>query len=98
MQQGELSPLLYNVYTDDLNHHLQATGVGCYVGGAWINSLSYADDTVLLAPTVTALQTLLEVCRAYAGPHDIVYNESSMYAGSPNVITGLVLNNSQARK
>ena len=33
-QEGQLSPLLYNVYTDDLNHHLQATGVGCYVGGA----------------------------------------------------------------
>ena len=29
---------------------------------------------VLLAPTITALQTLLDVCRAYAGPHDIVYN------------------------
>ena len=29
---------------------------------------------VLLAPMVTALQTLLEICRAYAGPHDIVYN------------------------
>ena len=29
---------------------------------------------VLLAPTVTALQTLLEVCRAYAGPHDTVCN------------------------
>ena len=27
-----------------------------------------------LAPTVTAVQTLMEVCRAYAGPHDIVYN------------------------
>ena len=72
--RGQLSPLLYDVYTDDLNHHLQATGVGCYVGGAWVNSLSYADDMVLLAPTVTAIQTLLEVCRAYAGPHDIVYN------------------------
>ena len=71
-QGGQLSPLLYNVYTDDLNHHLHATGVGCYVGGVWVNSLSYADDMVLLAPTVTALQTLLEVCRAYAGPHDIV--------------------------
>ena len=45
-----------------------------YVGDAWVNSLSYADDFVLLAPTVTALQTLLEVCRSYAGPHDIVYN------------------------
>ena len=73
-QGGQLSILLYNVYTDDLNHHLQAAGVGCYVGGACLNSQSYADDKVLLAPTVTALQTLLEVCRTYAGPHDIVYN------------------------
>ena len=69
-----MSPLLHNVYTDDLDHRLQATCVGCYVGGAWVNSLSYADDMVSLVPTVTALQTLLEVCRAYAGPHDIVYN------------------------
>ena len=70
-----MSPLLYNVNTNDLNHHLQAAGVGCYVdvGGAWVNSLSYADDMVLLAPTVTALQTLLEVCHAYARPRDIVY-------------------------
>ena len=44
------------------------------MGGAWVNSLSYSDDMVLLAPTVTALQTQLEVCRADAGPHDIVYN------------------------
>ena len=74
MQGGPLSPLLYNAYTDDLNHYLQATGVGCYLGGAGVNSLSYADDMVLLAPKVTALQTLLEVCHAYAVPHDIVYN------------------------
>ena len=36
-QGGQLSPFLYNVYTDDLNHHLQATGVRCNVGGAWVN-------------------------------------------------------------
>ena len=39
---------------------------------------------VLLAPTVTALQTLLGVCHAYAGPHDIVYNTTKTvctYAG-----------------
>ena len=58
-QEGQFSQLLYNEYTDDLNHHLHATGVGCYVAGAWINSPSYADDMILLAPTVTALQTLL---------------------------------------
>ena len=62
------------IHTDDLNHHLQATGVGCYVGDAWVNSLIYADNIVLLATTVTALQTLLEVCSAFAGAHDIVYS------------------------
>ena len=41
---GQLSPLLYNVQTDDQNHHFQATSVGCYVGGTWVNSLSYAED------------------------------------------------------
>ena len=74
MQGGQLTPLLYNVYADDLFPHLQATGLGCYVGGAWIDSLTYADDIVLLAPMATALQTLLEICRAYAVPRDIVYN------------------------
>ena len=38
MQEGLLSSLLYNVHTDDLNHHLQETGVGCFVGDAWENS------------------------------------------------------------
>ena len=34
------------------------------------------DDVVLLAPTVTALQKLLEVYRSCAGPHDIVQNST----------------------
>ena len=67
--------ITYNsIQYNAINYHLQATVVGCNVGGAWVNSLSYADDMVLLAPTVTALQTLLEVCHTYAGPHDIVHN------------------------
>ena len=56
---------LRNVYTYDLNHHLQATGVGCCVGGSWVNSLRYADDMVLLAPKgstwmVALIQTFLK--------------------------------------
>ena len=71
---GQLSPLLYYVCTDNLSYHLQAADVGCYVIGTWVNSLSYGDDMVLLAPTVIAFRILLEVCRAYAVPHDIIYN------------------------
>ena len=43
---------------------------------ARVNSLSHADDMVLLnfPDCITALQTLLKVCRAYAGPNDIACN------------------------
>ena len=49
------------------------------MGGAWVYSMSYADDMVLRVPTVTALRTLLEVCGEYALPHDIVYNTTKQY-------------------
>ena len=54
--------------------------VGCYVEGAWINSLSYANDMVLIAPAVTALQTFLEVCRAYAGLMTLYTTQRKQYA------------------
>lgn len=73
-QGGQLSPLLYNVYTDDLNYKLENTRVGCYVSGTCVNSISYADDMVLVAPTLSALQKLVDTCNIYAAPHDIIYN------------------------
>ena len=48
--KGDSYPLSCTMYiqiTDDLNYPLKATGVACYVQGAWVNSLSYADDMVL---------------------------------------------------
>ena len=33
---------------------------------------------MLIAPTITALQPLLKACRAYAVPHDIVYNTTKI--------------------
>ena len=73
-QGGQLSPLLYNVYTDDLNYLLSGENVGCYVADCCANNISYADDMVLLAPTLSAMQRLLDICNSFAGPHDIVYN------------------------
>ena len=65
--------IIYKLYRY-LNHYLLATGVGCYIWGAWANSLSYVDDVVLLVTMVTALHPLLEVCGAFPLPHDIVYH------------------------
>ena len=75
-QGGLLSPLLYNIYIDELNDRLAQAGVGCSIGGQNINVLSYADDMVIMAPTVTALQVLLDICVDFANGHDIVYNTS----------------------
>ena len=73
-QGGVLSPALFNVYIDDLSEMLIKTGVGCNLNGTWINHLVYADDTVLLAPSPSALQDLLNSCCDYANRFDIIYN------------------------
>ena len=68
-----------------------------------VNSLTYADDMVLLASTVTALLTLLNVCHSYAGPHDqhvsessmtsIQYSENCLHARSSKIISTSIICN-----
>ena len=69
-----LSPHLYNIYVCDQSKKLTSLGVGCFAGGRIINHLYYADDLVLLAPSVRALQQLLNVCTEYAEEHQILHN------------------------
>ena len=38
-QGGILSPLLFNVYMDDLTHRLNRSGIGCRLGGVSLNNL-----------------------------------------------------------
>ncbi|XP_063627510.1 uncharacterized protein LOC134799017 [Cydia splendana] len=39
-----------------------------------VNNISYADDMVLLAPSVSALNKLLRICERYAEAHGLRYN------------------------
>ncbi|CAG9787844.1 unnamed protein product [Diatraea saccharalis] len=55
---------------------LRATGVGCHIGGRCVNSLSYADDMVLLAPSIKSFRRLVSVCEQYAITHGLSYNVS----------------------
>jgi len=45
----------------DLLHMLVSVGVGCSIGGQFINALAYADDLVLIAPSWRAMQNLLHI-------------------------------------
>ena len=58
-QGGVLSPHLFAVY---IVGKVQSCGLGCYVRHICFNILLYADDILLLAPSVSALQSLLHVC------------------------------------
>lgn len=73
-QGGLTSPKLFNLYVNELIVELSSRPVGCKIGGASVNNLSYADDMVLLGPTAGSIRDMLSVCERYAAAHGLVYN------------------------
>jgi hypothetical protein len=45
---GVLSPIMFNIYVDDLIGLLSASGCGCHVGRAFRGCIMYADDLLIL--------------------------------------------------
>ncbi|XP_045454808.1 uncharacterized protein LOC123664257 [Melitaea cinxia] len=73
-QGGLSSPNLFNLYVNALIEGLSSIRVGCHIGGVCFNNISYADDMVLLAPSVSAIRRMLTFCESYAETHGLVYN------------------------
>ena len=78
-QGGVLSPILFTVYIDNLLKLLSSSNVGCYIGQLFVGALAYADDLVILAPTVKACKTLLKICETYADEYNIKFNGDKSY-------------------
>ena len=79
-QGGIISPVLFVNYIDELLLRLKACGFGCYIGNVFCGTFSYADDVALLAPTRTALESMLRVCDRFATEYDLLFNaEKSKY-------------------
>ena len=73
-QGSVLSPTLFSVYLDDLLKELRRLGLGCHMGGLWIGAAGYADDLILIAPSRTAMQSMLKVCELYADQHNLKFS------------------------
>ena len=54
-----LSAYLFSFYIDEVLEKISSVGTDCFSGINKINILAYADDLVLLSPTSTGLQVLL---------------------------------------
>jgi hypothetical protein len=61
-QGGVLSPLLFSLAIDSIVYRIKSANVGCYISTICCSIFLYADDILLLSPTVTGLQILLSAC------------------------------------
>ena len=69
-----LSPILFSLYTDDLLMELAESGVGCPWDSLFVGALAYADDLTLLAPSPSALRTLLGICERFGAANFLKFN------------------------
>ena len=65
---------MFAVYLDDLSTELNKIETGCHVGEVLLNHLMFADDICVFCSSVQGLQTILDVCQAYAESHGIIFN------------------------
>jgi len=75
-QGGVLSPLLFNIYLDVLLVRLKKSNLGCHFGSLYMGSLAYADDVVLLCPTLYSLKEMLKICEQFSTEFNIEFNAS----------------------
>ena len=93
-QGGVLSPLLFTLYIDSLFSELKHCGFGCYIGDLFSGAFGYADDIVLLAPTIYALNKLYDICNKYGNSHNIKFNpQKSKLLAFNSDIEGCVIDN-----
>ena len=79
-QGGIPSPILFNVYMDQLSVKLNASNIGGDIGGVLVNHLCYADDICLISLSSAGMQQLLNICDTYAKEHDLLYNGVKSYS------------------
>ena len=67
VRQGcTLSPLLFNLYTEELIHRVKRVGSGIQIGDEKLSILMYADDIVIMTESREDMQECLNAVETYA--------------------------------
>ena len=59
---------------DELYKRIIQAGYGLYIGTVFVGIIGYADNVLLLAVTLSALNEMLKICESYGSEFDILYN------------------------
>ena len=73
-QGGILSGLLFNIYIDSLISKISEMNIGCRLGVIRSNIIAYADDIVLLAPSLQSLKLMINIARNEAANLKLEFN------------------------
>ena len=58
---------------------VQKSGTGCYIGPYFCGCLGYADDIILLNPSVNGTRSMLRICESFAIKHSILFNSKKSH-------------------
>ena len=75
-QGGILSPIFFKLYINDLIDRISKCELGCKLGMFSSNIVAYADDIVLLAPSLNALQCLADLILEEISKISLKFNSS----------------------
>ncbi len=73
-QGGVMSPILFTLYIDELLYRMSQSQYGCYIGNQFHGAYGYADDVIVLAPSLQSLNQLLNICCSYALEYNVKFN------------------------
>ena len=73
-QGAVLSAILFCIYIDGLIKEIRRKREGCWVNGAFLGIIVYADDIALLSPSIDGLQNMVSTCERYAESHNLTFS------------------------
>ena len=76
-QGGVLSPLLFDVYVNELSELLNKSAIRRNLGGTIIDHMLYADDICIVSLPLSCLHHLLNIRSDYCERHDLTFNDKT---------------------
>ena len=73
-QGAVLSAIFFCIYIDDIFKILRKKRTGCWIENTFFGILGYADDIMLLSPTLDGLQEMVDTCAEFMNANNLKFS------------------------